>query len=71
MKNEKISVKWHPVLCLMLFGCGLTKPLTNILHSNNLCEAHIRPFATAHKAWLFADTPKGAFANGVLYSQVT
>ena len=36
--------------------------------SNNLCEAHIRPFATARKAWLFADTPKGAFANGILYT---
>ena len=37
---------------------------------NNLCEAHIRPFATVHKAWLFVDTPKGAFANGVLYTLV-
>lgn len=36
--------------------------------SNNLCESHIRPFATARKSWLFADTPKGAFANGVLYT---
>ena len=36
--------------------------------SNNLCESHIRPFATARKAWLFADTPKGAFANGVMYT---
>lgn len=38
--------------------------------SNNLCETHIRPFATARKAWLFADTPRGAFANGVLYTLV-
>lgn len=38
--------------------------------SNNLCETHIRPFATARKAWLFADTPKEAFANGVLYTLV-
>ena len=38
--------------------------------SNNLCEAHIRPIATARKAWLFADTPKGAFANGVLYTLI-
>lgn len=38
--------------------------------SNNLCEANIKPFATARRAWLFADTPKGAFANGVLYSLV-
>ena len=35
--------------------------------SNNLCESTIRPFATARRAWLFADTPDGAFANGVLY----
>ena len=38
--------------------------------SNNLCESHIRPFATARKAWLFADTPKGATANAVLYTLV-
>ena len=38
--------------------------------SNNLCEANIKPFATARRAWLFADTPKGAFANGVLYTLV-
>lgn len=38
--------------------------------SNNLCESHIRPFATARKAWLFADTPKGAAANAVLYTLV-
>lgn len=36
--------------------------------SNNLCESHIRPFATARRAWLFADTPKGATANAVLYT---
>lgn len=38
--------------------------------SNNLCEANIKPFATARRAWLFADTPRGAFANGVLYTLV-
>lgn len=38
--------------------------------SNNLCESHIRPFATARRAWLFADTPKGAEANAVLYTLV-
>lgn len=38
--------------------------------SNNLCESHIRPFATARRAWLFADTPKGATANPVLYTLV-
>jgi transposase len=38
--------------------------------SNNLCESHIRPFATARRAWLFADTPKGAVANAILYTLV-
>ena len=38
--------------------------------SNNYCEANIKPFATARRAWLFADTPKGAFANGVVYTLV-
>ena len=38
--------------------------------SNNLCESHIRQFATARRAWLFADTPKGATANAVLYTIV-
>ncbi len=38
--------------------------------SNNRCEAHIKPFATARRAWLFADTPKGATANAVLYTLV-
>lgn len=38
--------------------------------SNNLCESHIRPFATARHAWLFADTPNGARANAVLYTLV-
>ena len=36
--------------------------------SNNLCEANIKPFATARRAWLFADTPKGVVANAVLYA---
>ncbi len=38
--------------------------------TNNLCESHIRPFATARLAWLFADTPKGAKASAVLYTLV-
>ena len=38
--------------------------------SNNLCEANIRPFATGRRAWLFADTPKGARANAILYTLV-
>ncbi len=36
--------------------------------SNNLCEANIKPFATARRAWLFADTPKGSEANAILYT---
>ena len=38
--------------------------------SNHLCESTIRPFATARRAWLFADTPKGAKASAVLYTLV-
>ncbi len=38
--------------------------------SNNLCEANIKPFATARRAWLFADPPKGAKANAILYTLV-
>ena len=38
--------------------------------SNNLCEANIVPYAAARRAWLFADTPKGATANAVLYTIV-
>ena len=38
--------------------------------SNNYCETRIRPFATARRAWLFADTEKGAFTNAVLYTLV-
>ncbi len=38
--------------------------------SNNLVESHIRPVAIGRKAWLFADTPKGATANAVLYTIV-
>lgn len=36
--------------------------------SNNLCEANIKPCATARRAWLFADTPRGAKANAILYT---
>ena len=38
--------------------------------SNNYCEANIKLFATARRAWLFADTLRDAFANGVLYTLV-
>lgn len=36
--------------------------------SHNLCEANIKPYATARRAWLFADTPGGAKANAILYT---
>ena len=50
---------------LDVFWSWVRLPLTN-----NLCESHIRPFATARRAWLFADTPKGAKASAVLYTLV-
>jgi transposase len=38
--------------------------------SSNLVERSIRPFAVHRRAWLFADTPKGAVTNAVMYSIV-
>lgn len=38
--------------------------------SNNDCETCIRPFATGRKAWLFADSVKGARASGIVYTLV-
>jgi len=38
--------------------------------SNILAENAIRPFAIGRKAWLFADTPKGANASAVHYSLI-
>ena len=38
--------------------------------SNVLAENAIRPFAVGRKAWLFADTPKGAHASAACYSLV-
>jgi len=38
--------------------------------SNNACENKIRPFATGRRAWLFADSPKGATASAIVYSIV-
>ena len=37
---------------------------------NNLCENAIRPFVMGRKAWLFADTPRGADASAKLYSLI-
>lgn len=37
---------------------------------NNGCENAIRPFVVGRKAWLFSDTPAGAYASAVIYSLV-
>jgi transposase len=37
---------------------------------NNRCENAIRPFVVGRKAWLFSDTPAGAYASAVIYSLV-
>jgi hypothetical protein len=36
--------------------------------SNNRAERSVKPFVMGRKAWLFSNTPEGAFANSVLYS---
>ena len=41
----------------------------NFLHQKTP-PSIIKPFATARRAWLFADTPKGAMANAVLYTLI-
>ena len=38
--------------------------------SNALAENAIRPFAVGRKAWLFADTPRGAHASATMYSLI-
>jgi transposase len=38
--------------------------------SNALAENAIRPFAVGRKAWLFADTTRGAHASATLYSLI-
>jgi transposase len=45
-----------------------TNPLIPI--DNNWVENIIRPFVIGRKAWLFSDTPKGAYASSVLYSLI-
>ena len=37
--------------------------------SNNLIENAIRPFAVGRKNWLFCDTPRGADASAIVYTQ--
>jgi len=38
--------------------------------SNIAAENAIRPFVIGRKAWMFADTPKGAHASGIFYSLI-
>jgi transposase len=38
--------------------------------SNALAENAIRPFAVGRKAWLFADTTRGAHASATMYSLI-
>ena len=38
--------------------------------SNNRAENAIRPFVMGRKAWLFADTKKGATSSAIVYSIV-
>ena len=38
--------------------------------SNVLAENAIRPFVIGRKAWLFADTPKGATASAMYYTLI-
>ena len=38
--------------------------------SNALAENAIRPFAVGRKAWLFADSSKGAYASATCYSLI-
>lgn len=37
---------------------------------NNRAERSIRPFVMGRKAWLFANTPKGARSSAIIYSVV-
>ena len=37
---------------------------------NNIAENAIRPFVVGRKNWLFADTPRGAYASACLYSLI-
>jgi hypothetical protein len=36
--------------------------------SNNRCERSVKPFVMGRKAWLFSNTPNGAYASSILYS---
>jgi len=42
----------------------------NLSISNIMAENAIRPFVIGRKAWMFADTSKGAHASGIFYSLI-
>ncbi len=54
--------QWPKLICYCENG---DLPISNILAENT-----IRPFVIGRKAWLFADTPKGAHASGIFYSLI-
>lgn len=54
--------QWLKLICYCEDG--------NLPISNILAENAIRPFVIGRKAWLFADTPKGAHASGIFYSLI-
>ena len=42
----------------------------NVIFTHRVCPPLSTIFQSPRRAWLFADTPRGAFANGVLYTLV-
>lgn len=75
-KTSSLSTTNEALTKALVYSVNQRKYLETFLEdgrlpiSNNLCEANSKPFATARKDWLFADTPKGAKANAVLYTLV-
>lgn len=72
--GKKSSVPKEPKAGNISTACSQRTGLETFLEdgrlplSNNLCEANIKPYATAKRAWLFANVPKGARANAILYT---
>ncbi len=69
LKNSQTYVAIHYCLNQWEYLTGYCND--GRLHiSNALAENAIRPFAVGRRAWLFADTPKGACASATCYSLV-
>lgn len=68
----KDSLTWNAMRYLNNQWEKLTVYVTDgqLRLSNILAENAIRPFAVGRKAWLFADTPRGAHASSVHYSLI-